>query len=618
MCGIAGFSSFTQDFTRCENRDWRSVAKEMRDTLTPRGSDGSGVFVCKNAAFSHSRLAVRDIEFGAQPMTKFYGGFGYTITYNGEIYNADELREDLKIRGYKFLTTSDTEVLLCAYIYYGVRCVEKLNGTFAFAIWDDREKCCFICRDRFGIKPLFYSFVDDVFVFGSEIKALLKFPAIRPRVDKTGIAEIFAIGPARCEGFGIFKDISELCAGEFAVFSESGFRKYSYWKLESKPHKDSFKETVANVKELMTNAMIKQLAADVPVCTFLSGGLDSSVITAVAANYFKKQSEQLNTFSFDYAENDKYFTASNYQPETDRPWVERVSKLLGTKHHFLECDIQSLFDNLYKAVRFKDLPGMADVDSSLIYFSGEVRSEGFKVALSGECADEIFGGYPWFHDSEAFNTATFPWSRNIAARKLLLKPEIVYELDIDNHIDMRYFDSLASFSKLPDEISEEARRREIAHLNIKWFMATLLERSERMGMGRGLEIRVPYADYRLAEYVFNTPWEFKSRNGIRKTLLREAAAGLLPAEILERKKSPYPKTYHPKFEQLVADRLLEIINDSTSPILDFVDKKMVEQFIKTPSDYGKPFFGQLMAGPQMMGYLIQIDYWLKEYKIQIS
>ena len=618
MCGIAGFVNFTQDFTRIEKCDWRKVAKDMGNTLLPRGPDGNGVFVCESAVFAHTRLAVLDLEFGMQPMTKSVGGFDYTITYNGQIYNADELRNDLAVLGYKFLTKSDTEVLLCAYIHYGVKCAEKLNGVFAFVIWDGKEKRAFLCRDRFGVKPLFYSFVDDTLVFGSEIKALLKFPGIRPRVDRLGMAEVFAIGPARTEGFGIFKDISELCGGEFAIFDKNGFRKLHYWWLESKPHADSFGETVEKVEELAVDAITRQLASDVPVCAFLSGGLDSSVICAVAAKYMKERGERLNTFSFDYAENDKYFAASDFQPETDRPWVERVTKLLDTKHHFLECDIQTLFDNIYEAVRIKDLPGMADVDSSLVYFGKEVSGAGFKVALSGECADEIFGGYPWFHDSEAFDAATFPWARNIAMRKLLLKPEMVHELDIDNHIDMRYFDSLASFPKLSGETAEEARRREITYLNIKWFMTTLLERSEQMCMASGLEVRVPYADHRLAEYVFNTPWEFKSRNGIRKTLLREAAAGLLPNEILYRKKSPYPKTYHPKFEKLVADRLKEIINDSASPILDFIDKTIVANFIDTPSDYGKPFFGQLMAGPQMMGRLIQIDYWLREYKIEIS
>ena len=553
-----------------------------------------------------------------QPFTLTFGDFSYIIHFDGQIYNADELRNDLKAHGYKFLTTSAAEVLLCLYIHYGVKFVEKLNGIFAFAIWDDKEKRCVLARDRFGVKPLFYSVADDILIFGSEIKELLKSPYIRPQVGKAGIAEIFAIGPARTDGFGIFKNISEVKAREIALFDKNGFRSLSYWWLQSKPRADSFDNTVEKVKQLTIGAIEKQLVADIPVCAFLSGGLDSSVITAVAANYFKERGEQLTTFSFDYAENDKYFTASNFQPETDRPWVEKVSKLLNTKHYFLECDIQSLFDNLFKAVKIKDLPGMADVDSSLIYFCDEVKQAGYNVALSGECADEIFGGYPWFHDPEAFNAATFPWSRNIAARKMLLKPEVTIELDIDNHIDMRYFDSIANFPKLSGETAEDARRREIAYLNIKWFMATLLERSERMGMGNGIEIRVPYADHHLAEYVFNTPWEFKSQNGVRKTLLREAAKGLLPDNILYRKKSPFPKTYHPKFEQLCAEHLREIINEPSSPILDFIDKTAVEKFIKTPSDYGKPWFGQLMAAPQMMGYLIQIDYWLSQYKIEIS
>ena len=617
MCGIAGFSSFKQDFTYFENTNWSEVALNMAKTLSPRGPDGIGIFVSEFAALAHTRLAVRDLQFGAQPMTRNFGGFDYTITYNGQIYNADELRAELEAKGYKFRTMSDTEVVLNAYIHFGNKCAERLNGIFAFAIWNERERQLYLCRDRFGVKPLFYSVVGDTLVFGSEIKALLKFPEIRSSVTRAGIAEVFAIGPARTPGFGIFKNIAELLPGDFAIFDEYGLRHYPYWRLKSEPHTDDFDTTVEQVNFLTRDAIERQLAADVPICSFLSGGLDSSIITAVAAKHFAERGEKLTTFSFDYAENDKYFAASDYQPDADRPWVEKVSALLGTEHHFLECDIQSLFDNLFEAVRRKDLPGMADVDSSLLYFGREVVNAGFKVALSGECADEIFGGYPWFHAREAFECATFPWSRNIATRKLLLKPEMQFELAVDNHIDMRYFDSLSTLPKLHGESPEAARRREIAYLNIKWFMATLLERSEQMCAGCGLEVRVPYADHRLAEYVFNTPWEFKSRNGIRKTLLREAFADLLPHEILYRRKSPYPKTYHPNFEKLVADRLREIINDSSSPILNFIDKSAVEKFIETPSDYGKPWFGQLMAGPQMMGYLIQIDFWIREYGIEI-
>jgi len=388
MCGIAGFSSFKENFTYAENFNWSEIAEEMGRTLSPRGPDGDGIFANKNAVFAHTRLAIRDVLRGGQPMTRVHGGFEYTICYNGELYNTDELREDLVSRGYNFTTTSDTEVLLYTYIHYGSGCAERLNGIFSFSVWNDKDKCCYLCRDRFGVKPLFYSIMNDTLVFGSEIKALLKFPAVRPKVDKLGFAEIFAIGPARTPGYSVFKNISEILPGEFAIFDEYGFRKYPYWKLQSAPHTDSFDETVEQVKELTQDSITRQLVSDMSVCTFLSGGLDSSVITAVAANYFKERGEQLNTFSFDYADNDKYFESSDYQPEIDRPWVEKVSRELNTKHHFLECDIQTLFDNLYDAVRAKDLPGMADVDSSFIYFGKEVRNAGFKVALSGECADE--------------------------------------------------------------------------------------------------------------------------------------------------------------------------------------------------------------------------------------
>ncbi len=324
----------------------------------------------------------------------------------------------------------------------------------------------------------------------------------------------------------------------------------------------------------------------------------------------------MNTFSFDYTDNDKFFKSNSFQPEADRPWVDKMVKQFNTKHHYLVCDIATLADNLYDAVRAKDLPGMADVDSSLLFFCKEVKKD-FKVALSGECADEIFGGYPWFHNKEAFDTPTFPWSRNTETRKMFLTDDFSNSVSIDEHIKMKYEKSIQQVPKLEGENPTEARRREIAYLNIKWFMTTLLDRKDRMSMNAGLEARVPYADHRILEYVFNIPWEMKCKDGLVKSLLRDSSTDLLPHDLLYRKKSPYPKTHNPLYEKIVGERLRDVISNPNAPILSFIDKKAVTNFIDTPSDYGKPFFGQLMAGPQLMAYLLQVNYWLDYYKIEI-
>lgn len=616
MCGIAGFCDYHDNLTE-EAPLWGALAKRMGNRLKHRGPDEAGVHVSRHAAFAHARLAVVDIEGGKQPMTRIQDGFRYTITYNGELYNTEELRQELNLLGCRFTTRSDTEVLLNCYIQFGPFCAEKLNGIFAFAIDDERRGCTFLCRDRFGIKPLFYSMVNGRLVFGSEIKSLFEYPGLNPILDKTSLCELFGLGPARTAGCGVFQNIQEIKPGYSAVFNREGLRAYPYFELESYEHPDSYKDTVLHVRELLEDTVHRQLVSDVPLCTFLSGGLDSSIITALAAMEYKNQGKILDTYSFDYKGNDKYFKPNEFQPDADRPWAERMINEFGTNHRFLECDTETLADRLYDAVIAKDLPGMADVDSSLLHFCSLVKTN-HVVALSGECADEIFGGYPWFHKKEAFEGNTFPWSPDLSIRTSLLKPEILRALSLEDYVNQRYTESVEATPRLPGESAEERRRREISFLNINWFMSTLLDRKDRDSMAAGLEVRVPYADHRLVQYVFNAPWEFKNHNGIAKGLLRDAAKGWLPEDVLMRKKSPYPKTHNPAYEALVRHRLSRVLADPLEPIHMLISDTAAKELLSEKSDYGKPWFGQLMAGPQLMAYLLQINFWLKRYDISIQ
>ncbi|WP_283607907.1 asparagine synthase (glutamine-hydrolyzing) [Faecalispora anaeroviscerum] len=616
MCGIAGFCDYHDTLTE-EAPLWGALAKRMGNRLRHRGPDDAGVHVSSHAAFAHARLAVVDIEGGKQPMTRVQDGYHYTITYNGELYNTEELRQELRLLGCQFQSHSDTEVLLYCYMQFGPFCAEKLNGIYAFAIDDERRNCTFLCRDRFGVKPLFYTAVNDRLVFGSEMKALFEYPGINPILDKTSLCELFGLGPARTAGCGVFQGIRELKPGYSAVFNREGLRAYPYFELESYEHPDSYEDTVAHVRELLYDTVKRQLVSDVPLCTFLSGGLDSSIITALAAVHYRKEGKALDTYSFDYTDNDKYFKPSAFQPDSDRPWVERMIEEFGTNHRFLECDTETLADCLYDAVIAKDLPGMADVDSSLLHFCSKVKA-GHVVALSGECSDEIFGGYPWFHKKEAFEGKTFPWSPDLSIRKALIKPEILGELGLDEYVDRRYTESVEATPRLAGESAEECRRREISYLNIHWFMSTLLDRKDRCSMASGLEVRVPYADHRLVQYVFNTPWEYKTHGGVSKGLLRDAAKDWLPEDVLMRKKSPYPKTHNPAYEVLVRHRLERILEDPLEPIHRLINENAAKELLSEKSDYGKPWFGQLMAGPQLMAYLLQINFWLKRYDISIQ
>lgn len=641
MCGIAGYVSFTKDFL-LQKTLHEEVVETMGNTLRHRGPDDFGVYVGNHVAFAHTRLAVMDPERGKQPMVKKVEGTEYAIVYNGEVYNAAELRKELQARGYRFETTSDTEVVLLCYICYGAGMVDKLNGIYSFAIWNERGREVFFCRDRLGVKPLFYTFFQGRFLFASEMKALFAYPGTEPRVNKYGLCELFGIGPARVPGCGVYEDMYEILPGHCGTFSESGFSQWRYWQPKAERVTDSYGEAVEHVREILTDAITRQLTSDVPICTLLSGGLDSSVVSAVAADYLKTQGRTLDTYSFDYTDNSTNFQASSFQPEEDRPYVDLMVEKIHSNHTYLECAYENLFDCLYEAVTAKDLPGMTDVDASLLYFAGEIKKK-HTVCLSGECADEIFGGYPWFRAEESFSVNRFPWSRDLEFRKAVLAPEIASELPLDEYVRAQYEKTLNQMSLLPEEreIGQELlfsadaeeikknhprkwrnmrkrRERELAALNMEWFMATLLERKDRMTMAKGLEVRVPFADHRLVEYLYQMPWEYKYHDQTVKSLLKDAMGSYLPREVVERKKCPYPKTYDPKFEWILKQELTRILEDGTEPVCQLVNKAYLQNLMKTTSDYGKPWFGQLMATPQMYAYLIQVNDWLKRYEVQIK
>ncbi|HEY8420919.1 MAG TPA: asparagine synthase (glutamine-hydrolyzing) [Thermoclostridium sp.] len=613
MCGIAGFCNFDIDYT--QNREyWNQILIDMRKAIVHRGSDNTGEYLRKNIGLSHTRLSIRDLCFGAQPIIRNINGVEYVIVYNGEIYNTDELMPELISAGYVFETTTDTEVILYAYIHYGIDFVNKLNGIFAFAIWDGGLESLILYRDRVGVKPLFYTIKDNTMVFGSEIKALFHFPDIKPEIDIDGFREIFGIGPARTPGNGVFKGINEILPGHYGTFSKQGFSTVRYWDLESHPHTDSFEQTVEKVSFLIQDTVKRQMVSDVPVCSFLSGGVDSSIVTAVASDYLSSLGLQLNTFSFDFKGNNIYFRSNAFQPERDRPYVDIMLSKYNLNHTYLECDEVLLANLLFKAVDAKDLPGMADIDSSLLYFCSLVKKHN-KVALTGECADEIFGGYPWFYREELMWVNGFPWSKDVSARTVLLSDDFIDELNLKEYVYEKYMDSLKSVPYLPGESPADSRRREITYLNIKWFMQTLLDRMDRASMFSGLEARVPFADHRIIEYVFNVPWDMKYRNGVEKSLLREACKNLLPDRLLYRKKSPYPKTYNPNYEKVLSEMFMDIINNPNCPIMSLIDREKALSFMKAPAEYGKPWFGQLMAAPQLLAYMIQVNYWLAKYSL---
>lgn len=513
----------------------------------------------------------------------------------------------------------DTEVILKAFVHYGTDIFKEFNGIFSFVIWNEKKNELVLCRDQFGIKPLYYSFLDGTLIFSSEIKAILKYPGFETKIDKEGISELFGIGPAHTPGTCVFKDIYELKPAHYAVFNNSGFKTFRYWKMKTKEHKDDFKQTCTTVHQLLDDAIKRQLVSDVPLCAMLSGGLDSSIIVAYASNYFKKNNlPPLDTFSIDYVDNDKNFVKSDFQPNSDNYYIDIMTKEFHTNHHNIVIDTPELAKYLEDAMIARDFPGMADVDSSMLLFCKNIKKYA-TVALSGECSDEIFAGYPWFFREDALQSGTFPWSIALDERQNLLNRKISKEVGLKDYIDYRYNESINEIEFLDTDSKDTKEKRIISYLTINWFMQTLLDRSDRMSMYNGLELRVPLCDYRLVQYMWNVPWEIKALNGREKGLLRYVVKDLLPDEIVNRKKSPYPKTHNPTYLKAVKEMLTNIMNNPNAPINDLLNREYILDILNTDGKaFTRPWFGQLMTGPQLMAYLCQVNMWLEKYQPKID
>lgn len=605
MCAIAGVIGLVCD---------EKTISDMMQTMRRRGPDGKGYYKDNACTLLHTRLAIIDPEGGRQPMELQWGGEHYILSYNGELYNTREVRSELHACGHEFFGHSDTEVVLHAYAQWGESALDRLNGIFAFAVWEEKAKRLFLARDRMGVKPLFYMPKDGGLLFASEIKTILIYPGVEAQLDANGIGEIFLLGPGRTPGSGVFRGIYEIEPGCCGYFQNGKLRVKRYWQLTDREHRDSFEETAEQVRFLVTDAIKRQMVSDAPIGTFLSGGLDSSLISAVCSRELTAQGKVLDTFSVDYQNNDRYFKGDSFQPTSDASFIRIMTQTLGTRQHYTVLSSQNLADALEDATIARDLPGMADVDFSLLAFCKEIRSH-VKVGLSGECADEIFGGYPWFRDPKVRAVDGFPWAQNTAYRASLLKPDALGDIDPDAFVQDRYRQTIGEADILPGISDTEKRMKQMVYLNQRWFMQTLLDRKDRMSMYHSLEVRVPFCDYRIAEYLYGVPWEYKDHNGYEKGLLRYAMRGVLPESVLFRKKSPYPKTYDPGYLGIVSSWLRRVLDDPNAPLLQLVRKEELERLLT--AEHSWPWYGQLMKVPQTIAYMLQVDFWLRKYRITI-
>ena len=599
MCAIAGILNM--------NAAPETLAA-MRKTMLRRGPDDFGIFQERDVTLLHARLTVIDPEGGRQPMMLRFQGREYTMVYNGELYNTEELRRELSKLGHEFLGHSDTEVLLHGYAQWGEGVLERLNGIYAFAVFDGEQ--VFLARDRIGVEPLFYAEHGGGLLFASEIKTILKYPGFRAAIDVTGAAEILLLGPGRTPGCGVFRGVKEIEPGCFGIWEAGRLTLRRYWHLTDGEHREDFRETCAHVRWLVEDAIRRQLVSDVPIGCFLSGGLDSSLICAVAAEHRK----ELDTFSVDYDRNREFFVPGKFQPNTDADYLAPMEAFLGANAHHVILSADDLYGALEESTYARDLPGMADVDFSLLLFCKKIR-ENVTVALSGECADEIFGGYPWYRDPQVRARAGFPWAQNLEVRRRLLTGRLACQTEAGEYVRSRYAETIRQSDILPDASPVERRTKEMVNLNFRWFMQTLLDRKDRMSMYSGLEVRVPFCDHRIAVYLYRVPWEMKDHGGYEKGLLRRAMEGRLPEAILWRKKSPYPKTHDPRYLQLMQKRLDALLADRGAPIWSLIQPGEAKGLADSQMDW--PWYGQLMGTPQTIAYLCQIDHWLRRYHVDI-
>lgn len=581
MCGITGWVNF--DGLGLSAHD---SVQQMNDALAHRGPDGDGIWLGDRAVIAHRRLSIIDIEHGAQPMIHRdtpEGSERLVLSYNGELYNHVELRQELRSLGHTFQTRSDSEVLLKAWAQWGYSSAERLNGIFAFAIWDNREETLWLVRDHLGVKPLHYRADGIGILFGSEVKAILAHPEVRTVIDADGLRQL-ALPLLKFPGKNPYQGIEEVLPGEVIAFSRNGRKSFRYWDIAdvlSRSTSDlSANDASEYLRTLLVDTVQRQSIADVPLCTLLSGGLDSSAVTAIANSL--RRDAAVKSFSVDFADTS---ASIDSRSALDRRYAWEAAEYIGSEHRNIVLDSALLAHREVRdaALRARDLPnGFGDLDTSLLLLCREVRKHA-TVALSGEAADEILGGYRWFSEPAAAWSDTFPWIADSPAHGYLhqrvlstLDPALIERLELDAYLREEYATALNKLQLDPGLSREERRHREIIALALTYFLPMLLDRNDRLSMASGLEVRVPFCDPRIVELVTTLPRSIHTVGGREKGVLRDAIGDLLPVGVRERTKSPYPTTPDPEYSRILAADVGATLSDPAPELQDIFRPEVLD------------------------------------------
>lgn len=615
MSSIAGFFQPNTIYSK-ENEFCIKTIHDMSQALIHRGPDEQSFHYFPQGAFNQNFLLAGYIpgtfRHEMQPVTRTYKDNSYTLLFDGFITNPEEIAMDLEVHQFHTEKMSLEELVLFSFLQHGTDFIKRLRGAFALAVFDQNYRTLYLFRDALGLRPLFYCHKANTLIFASEIKGLFQYPGIEPTLTREGLTELIALGPARKPGSGIFNGIFEVKPGHFLTFSKDIFLEEAYHHFEIKEHADSYEDTLDNITYLLNQSFDSLKASVMPVSCLLSGGLDSSIVTTKLA---QNTPTALTTYSLEFDNSRQFFKSNAFQPSLDAPFVEEMVTYLGTKHTVYNCNNKNQLDYLKKSVTAHDLPAMADVDSSYMYFCEKVGTQ-HKIVFTGECADEIFCGYPWYHNKEEHLT-TFPWTKDTSLRLTLLNDDIISLLNIDECVENAFHDICKEIGLDGSPASNETIHHKTFYLTIRYFMQTLVNRGDRAAAINSMDARMPFAHQELTEYLFNVPFTMQSQNGERKHLLREYAKTLLPEEIRLRKKSPYPKTYDPGYEAMVNNELLNELRKPDCPLHAIINREKAENFCRQVKDLGRPWYGQLMAGPQLVAYYLQILYWIDNYNIKI-
>lgn len=599
LCGICYKSNF---YTETNEEDFIFAT----NLLNHRGPDDYGFLFTKEHSFGHKRLAIREVANAKQPMSILNDH----LIYNGELYNVEELKKKLEERKISLEFESDTLLLLKMLIHYKEETLPLLNGIFGF-VYTSKDQVM-IVRDMFGVKPLFYSFIGKDIMVASEIKSILAYRK-KAVVDREGLCELLGMGPSHSEGKTIYKGIYEVKPGHYLTFNrEEGVKDHIYYQLQAEEHHLNYKQTVLKVRELLDRSIHRQIVSDVGISCFLSGGLDSSIISTIVA----RKIPNVDTYSIDYQDNKEEFLPNQFEISSDRDFTKLVSQNIGSHQHDVVIDNVTLVQGLSQVVKWKDAPGMTDIDSSMYFLARQIAKK-HKVGLSGECADEIFGGYPWFYRKEK-SLNTFPWIRNLDEREHLLNPQWREKLHLKEYVEEEYQKALRETPVLKTDTKTMIRQRQLSYINMKYFMTNLLDRKDRMTMGASLEVRVPFCDKELVNFLYNVPFQFKYHSKVEKKLLRDAYKKTVIDEVVERKKSPYPKSNSKKYHQMVVSVLEDCLKNPDSILYELFDMNKIKDLMYSDKELEVPWYGQLMRKTAFLAYLYQIDYWFRTYHIEIG